>query len=204
MCYFVLMIDRFWLAAGLALGLAAVSAGAQDLGRAEADKPAAVGAVRPRSFVFQIAEIHTAEAAPIELTSSEVLKWLEGAQKSGQIELLETVRMTVVEGHQSLTQFGRSIAVVTGETQSAQGRTQNRERREFGTIVNLAAKAIGDAVGVELGYDAARPGDGADGGAAAVTTTQVKTKLMVEPGKPTLVAAKSAKSGTYLVLILEK
>lgn len=196
MRYFALLFGC-WL-------LAPVVAGAQDLGRARSEQPTAVEAVRPRSFVFQIAEIRTAEAAPVELTSAEVLKWLEEAQKSGQIEFLETVRMTVVEDQKSLAQFGRSVAVVTGESQTREGQKQIRERREFGTIVNLVAKAIGDTVGVELGYDAARPGDGADSGGAEMTTTQVKTKLIVEPGKPTLVTAKSAKAGTYLVLILEK
>lgn len=203
MRYFAVMIGC-WLTTGLALGLAPVSAVAQDLGRVKPEPPAGLEAIRPRSYVFQIAEIRTAEAAPVELTSAEVLKWLEEAQKSGQIEFLETVRLTAVEDQKSLAQFGRSVEVVKGDSQTTEGKRQNRERREFGTIVNLVAKSIGDTVGVELGYDAARPGDGADGGAAEMTTTQVRTKLIVEPGKPTLVTAKSSKSGTYLVLILEK
>ncbi len=203
MRYFAWMIGCCGLAVGM-LG----SAAAQELGRAKPEPPAGVEAVRPRTYVFQIAEIRTAEAAPVELTSAEVLKWLEEAQKSGQksgqIELLETVRLTVIEGQKSLAQFGRSVPVVTGESQTVEGRRQILERRDFGTIVNLVAKAIGDAVGVELGYEAARPSDGTDGGPAEMTTTQVKSKLIVEPGKPTLVTAKSSKSGTYLVLILEK
>lgn len=185
--------------------LAPVLAGAQDFGQAEADKPTAAEAVRSRSFVFQIAEIRTAAAAPVGLSAADVLKWLEEAEKSGQIEFLETVRMTVVEDQRSLAQFGRSVAVVTGESQTLDGRRQNRELREFGTIVNLVAKPNGDTVGVELSYSAARPiTEAADGAAAETITTQVKTKLIVEPGKPTLVTAKSAKSGTYLVLVLEK
>lgn len=204
MHYFALMIGRFWLAVGLALGLAPVSAVAQDLDRVKSEPPAAVESVRPRTYVFQIAEIRTAEAAPVELTAAEVLKWLEEAQKSGRIELLETVRMTAVEGQKSLAQFGRSVAVVAGETQTSEGRRQIRERRDFGTIVNLVAKSLGDTVGVDLGYEAARLVEGSEGGAAETITTQVKTKLILEPGKPTLVTAKASKSGTYLVLILEK
>lgn len=199
MRYFVWMIGCCGLAVGM-LG----SAAAQDLGRAKPEPPVAAEAARPRTYVFQIAEVRTAQAAPVELTAAEVLKWLEEAQKAGQIDTLETVRMTVVEDQKTLAQFGRSVAVVTGESQTNEGRRQNRERREFGTIVNLAAKRLGDAVGVELGYDAARPGEGVEGGAADMLSTQVKTKLIVEPGKPTLVTARSSQAGTYLVLILEK
>ena len=196
----------------LMLGLAicqvanANPAAGQELGRGNRDvepkrerRPAA-------TYFVQVAEAKTQEGPPAELDDKELLAWLETARKEKQIELMEMVRVSVIDGFDAIAKFGKRVPIVTGTTNTAQGTARNYNFNDLGTILKVRAEAVGEEIRVEIDYESSRiEGEAPADAPPKIERTQFNSTVLTKPDAPVLLFADSAdKKGRFLILIVEK
>ncbi|WP_164101039.1 hypothetical protein [Candidatus Laterigemmans baculatus] len=165
-----------------------------------------------RTFMVRFTEVRLDAAPDPSLTADEVVKLLtepadDKAPDDKAPEVVEMVRLSVLERNPTMVQFGRSAAVTTGQSFSGRDRPPVRQTQmmQVGTAVHVLATPQDDKVLLETTYESSRfDGEGTADGPPEIATVQIAGRLLLEPGKPTLVGGTSAKSGTYLLVIIEE
>lgn len=154
-----------------------------------------------RSYVVQLTEFRWKGSADLALSPRELVRAVDQLRKDGKLDVIETVRLSALENHESMAQFGKSVAIVTGVADTGQGRVRNVGFHQVGTMVKLTAVPKDGKVVLELQYEASRlNGEGAADLPSSTLTTQFKTTLMIEPGTPTLVGSTTAQPSSLLVV----
>jgi len=154
-----------------------------------------------RSYVVQLTEFRWKGAADLALSARELARAVDQLRKDGKLELIETVRLSALENHESMVHFGKSVPVPTAVAQTRQGPVRSVEYREVGAIVQLTAAPKGGKVALELKYAAARlTGEGAGDLPPNTLLTECKTTLTIEPGTPTLVGSTTPQSTSLLMV----
>ena len=154
-----------------------------------------------RSYVVQLTEFRWKGAADLALSPRELARAADQLRKDGKLDVIETVRLSALESHESMVHFGKNVPVPTSVAETRQGRVRSVQFREVGTIVQLTAARKGGKVALELKYAAARlNGEGAGDLPPDTLLTQFKTTLMIEPGTPTLVGSTTAQPASLLMV----
>lgn len=181
-------------------------ANGQELGRGNRDAEPRRERRPVATYFVQVAEAKTQEEPPAELGDQELLAWLETARKEKKIELMEMVRVSVVDGFDAIAKFGKRVPIVTGTTNNSQGTARNYNMHDFGTILKVRAEAVGEEIRVEIDYEASRiEGEAPADAPPKIEQTQFNTTVVTKPDTPVLLFADSAdKKGRFLILIVEK
>lgn len=181
-------------------------AAGQELGRGNrAVEPK--GERRPAATYFvQVAEAKTQEGPPAELDDKELLAWLETARKENKIELMEMVRVSVVDGFDAIAKFGKRVPIVTGTTNTPQGTARNYNFRDLGTILKVRAEGVGEEIRIEIDYESSRiEAEAPTDAPPKIEQTQFNSTVLTKPDAPVLLFADSAdRKGRFLILIVEK
>lgn len=161
---------------------------------------------KPNSYIVTITEFQL-DTSAVDVPPAEIASKFEQLKKDGHVDWVETVRLSVLEGHQSTVQFGKTVALTTGMSQTASGRTSRQSTdRQLGTAVKISAHSNGERVGLELDYQSSRI-DGStqeEGLRPDIATMQVETAVLMSPGSPTLIAGMSGSDSTFLLVSVKR
>jgi hypothetical protein len=158
------------------------------------------------SYVIQVTELHTNVPIDAKMDSKELLGKLEQLKKDGTVELLETVRLSALEGQESMAQFGRQAAVTAGTSQVVPGRAvRNIHMTQVGTLVRVTARRHEGKVLLKLTYEASRLGEQANQDSPPdVVSVQCNTTLAVAPGQTVLAGSMFSATSTLLLVSVEE
>lgn len=162
---------------------------------------------RSQTYVVQLTEFHLKDAANPGLSTDQIVQTYQQLAKEGELDVVETIRLTALEGHQSLVQVGRRATVTVGMVSAGPGRGTNRQTRQemIGTMVTVTAEPQEQKILLKLAYESARLEEkDSEEDPADTITQQFQTSLLLEPGEPELVGGSSAGSSAFLVVEIEK
>ena len=126
-------------------------------------------------------------------------------QKEDKVEVLETVRLSVVEGHESMANFGSRMPNTTNTSSAFQGRQRAYTYTNVGTLIKATAESQEGKVLLKLTYESSRFDKQQDEERPAdILTTVVNTSVLLEPGQDALLASTSANKSTLLLISIEK
>lgn len=157
------------------------------------------------SYLVRLTEFRLNDAADLEPETLDVAAKLEELKKSGKLELIETVQVSALAGHESVAMFGRSVAVTMGATTSQFGKQRTMQERRVGTQVQLTASPHNGKVAVKVKYETSRLSDNETEDSPPDTlTTQCNTTVLLEQELPKLLMATSANGSAYLLISITK
>ena len=158
------------------------------------------------SYVIQVTELHTDVPIDAKMDSEELLDKFEQLKQDGKVELLKTVRLSALEGQESMAQFGRQTAVTDGTSQVMPGRAvRNIRMTQVGTLVRVTVQRHEDEVLLKLTYEASRLGEQANQDSPPdVATVQCNTTLAVGRGQTVLAGGMFSANSTLLLVSVEQ
>jgi hypothetical protein len=191
----------------LLLGLI-VCLGNSSLGQ-DAPEPAAAlpsASSGGESYLVQLTEFRIGDSSHAGWSTDEIVKRFERRDEGGDVEIVETIRLSAHRGCESMVQVGRRARVTVGVvTAPGRGSTRQMESHNIGTLVRLTAEPADGKVLLKLSYECSRfEGEGTDESPPDTTTFQIDTTLLLEAGKPTLVGGSSASPTSYLMVSVEQ
>ncbi len=153
-------------------------------------------------YIVQLTEFRMKKSADVHLSTSEIVKSFDEMKDNGDIEIIETIRLSALPSYESMMQIGRRATVTVGIS-NAPGRGQVRQMQEqmIGTMVRVTAEPCDGRTLLKLSYEASRfEGEGSDDSPPDTTSFQLNTTLLLEPSKTALVGGTSAGSSTFLAV----
>jgi hypothetical protein len=151
------------------------------------------------AYMVQLTEFRIKKSTDAPVPTDEILKSFDELKDNGEIEIIETIRLSALPGYESMMQIGRRAAVTVG-VMNAPGRGQTRQvqHQMIGTMVRLTAEPSNGKTLLKLTYEASRfEGEGTDDSPPDTKTLQFNTTLLLDPSKTSLVGGTSADSSTY-------
>jgi type II secretory pathway component GspD/PulD (secretin) len=148
-------------------------------------------------LTVQFTEYRMADKVSHDLTDVELVTILTD---SGA-EVVEQIRLAVLEGAEGKAQLGRNTAVNVGTSSNAAGQVRAFNDRAVGTTVNVLPRFEDGLLLLSFVYETSRlDGSGADDRPPDIVTYQISSELLVELNRPTLVASTSVAPSSYLVV----
>jgi hypothetical protein len=158
-----------------------------------------------QSFLVQFTEFRFKHAPDVSRTSSEIVQSLDQLNKDGKIELVQTVRLNVLEYHENMVQIGKNVSVVSGVTRTAQGQQQSRQSMSLGTLVQVKATPQDGKVLLKVAYTASRMDDNeSEEKPSDIATITFNSTLLLETGKATLVGGVTSDTNNFLMVTISK
>ncbi len=156
-------------------------------------------------FVVQFTEFRFKHAPEVNRTANEIVQSFDLLNKEGKIELIESVRLTALEFHESTAQFGKTTSVTTGVTRTAQGQQRSVSNVPLGTMIQVVATPQESKVLLKVAYTASRIDDNiSEEKQPEVVNVQFNTTLLLELGKATLVGGISSETNDFLMVTINK
>lgn len=156
-------------------------------------------------FVVQFTEFRFKHAPEVNRTANEIVQSYDLLNKEGKIELIESVRLTALEYHESTSQFGRTTSVTTGVTRTAQGQQRSVSNVPLGTMIQVTATPQDSKVLLKVAYTASRIDDNVvEEKQPEIVNVQFNTTLLLEIGKATLVGGTSSETNDFLMVTINK
>ncbi len=137
------------------------------------------------------------ETARLSGPIAQVSKALDNLKKSGRLEFFNDAELTTLENQKAMIQMGDRVALPTGSTQIAGGRTtESFQWVEVGTIVSVVGKPDNQHLILELNYEKSfKPlGDrGSESGKVptGISTLTHQSTLRIQNGHAQLVGSMS-------------
>ena len=154
-----------------------------------------------QSYVVQLTEFRLKSSSNPALTASDIVASFEQMSGDGMVDVVEIVRLSALAGFETVAQFGKMATVTVGVAQPFGGRGSARQIQNVGTVVRITAFSQEEKVLLKLTYEATRLRDSPQEDIPPdAVTVSVNTTLLIEPGKPTLVAGTSADATTFLLV----
>lgn len=156
-------------------------------------------------FVVQFTEFRFKHAPEVNRTANEIVQSFDQLNKEGKIERIESVRLSVLEYHESTSQFGRTTSVTTGVTRTAQGQQRSVSNVPLGTMIQVTATPQDSKVLLKVAYTASRIDEALiEEKQPEVVNIQFNTTLLLEIGKATLVGGIAAEANDFLMVTINK
>lgn len=157
------------------------------------------------SWIVQVTELRTSVPLDPKKDADGLQAELEQLKKDGKVEMIETIRLSALEGLQAMAQFGRQAAVTTGTAQGMPGRTvRNIQMMQVGTMVRVTAAQQEGKVLLELSYEASRLGEPRNEDTPPdIISVTCNTTLAVSPGQTVLAGGMSSNQSTFLLVSIE-
>ncbi len=143
---------------------------------------------------------------PEDLSASEVVERLKQLSSAGEVNRVETLRLSALEGKVSFIEFSKTTPVVVGVSHGGLGRepVKSMENREVSTQLELLAKQDGDRIHVQVVYKVGRlEDDGTETSPPSISSFRVECTQLLEPGTPVLIGSSQGKGATYITLAIE-
>ncbi len=157
------------------------------------------------SYSVQLVEFQYKPTDEAKRTSAQIAEVFDELSSSGQIKVIEIMRLSALENFESMVNCGRMVDVVTGVMQAGTGRPASKvtQTQSVGTMVKLTANQAGDKTLLTLAYEASRvEGNGGENGRPETSQVRFQTTLLLEDGKPKLVGGSSYGETNYLMVTI--
>lgn len=152
-------------------------------------------------YMLTLAEYELEEAIPLGLSEAEVLELIRKSKASP----VGTIRMSAVEDTESMVQFGRRVAITTGQVSIGRGTSRRTEFMETGTIVSVRIAPHAKGAIADVDFSASRlDGDGSDDTPPEVVTTTAQATQIYAMGKERLLASTSLGDKTCIVITVRE
>ncbi len=194
----------------LALILAACNTAAAQPGTepeaAQADPAPAAAATPPQIYIVELSEYRLKSRFEDDLTASEIVERLAQLKRDGEVDTVETLLLSALEGKASFVHFSKKSAVTVGVVQAGPGReVRQTEERSAETQFELLAKPEGEKTRIQAVYRASRLGeDGTEISPPSTSAVSIETTLLLEFEKPVLIGATDAETPTYITLTIHR
>ncbi len=158
------------------------------------------------SYLIQLTEFRVNDSAHARWSTDEILKRFERREGDETLEIVETIRVSALSGHESMVKVGRQARVAVGAiTTPARAPTRQMESHSVGTIVSLIAEPADGMVLLKLNYSSSRFDEkGTDESPPDMVTVQYDATLLIDVGRTTLVGGSSAAPTSYLILSVDR
>ncbi|TVS09394.1 MAG: hypothetical protein EA424_27235 [Planctomycetaceae bacterium] len=158
------------------------------------------------SYLVQLSEFRIKDSSHAGWSTDEIVKRFERREEDGAVEIVETIRLSALSGHESMVQVGRQARITVGVISTpGRGSTRQMESHNIGTLVSLTAEPADGKVLLRLSYSSSRfEGTGTDESPPDIVTFQSDATLLLEAGKPTLVGGSSASETSYLMVSVDQ
>jgi len=186
----------------LAVVMASSLGSSQEIEKSQAASKKSSGS--GNAYIVQLTEFRM-KKSDVHVSASEIIKLLDEMKDNGDIEVIETIRLSALPSYESMIQIGRR-ATITAGTMDAPGRGQTRltQHQEIGTTVRLTAEPSGERTLLKLSYEAIRlEGEASDDIPPDTTAFEINTAMLLEPSKTVLVGGTSADSSAFLAVSVE-
>ena len=158
-----------------------------------------------QSFHLQFTEFRFKHSPEVSRTSNEIVQSFDQLNKEGKIELVQTVRLNVLEYHENTVQIGKNVSVVSGVTRTAQGQQQSRQSMSIGTLVQVKATPQDGKVLLKVAYTASRMDDNeSEEKPSDIATITFNSTHLLEFGKATLVGGVTSDTNNFLMVTISK
>lgn len=158
-----------------------------------------------QSFLVQFTEFRFKHSPDVSRTSSEIVQSFDQLNKEGKIEIVQTVRINVLEYHENMVQIGKNVSVVSGVTRTPQGQQQSRQSMSIGTLVQVKATPQDGKVLLKVAYTASRLDDNEiEDKPSDIATITFNSTLLLETGKATLVGGVTSDTNNFLMVTISK
>jgi hypothetical protein len=159
-----------------------------------------------QSFLVQFTEFRFKYATDVSRTSSEIVQSFDQLNKEEKIELVQTVRLTVLEHHENMVQIGKNASIISGVSRTAQGlQQQSRQSVSVGTLVQVKATPQDGKVLLKVAYTASRMNDKEpEEKQSDIATVTYNSTLLLEIGKATLVGGVTSDTNNFLMVTISK
>ncbi len=129
-------------------------------------------------------------------------KSFDELKDNGDIEIIETIRLSAVSTYETMMQIGKKATVNVGVMNApGRGPTRQMQQQMIGTLVRLTAEPSDGKTMLKLSYEASRfEGEGSDDCPPDTKTFQINTTLLLERDRKALVGGTSAESSTFLAV----
>jgi hypothetical protein len=162
-------------------------------------------ALPPQSYMLTLVEFRMKVPEGGEMKVENIAKDYERLLAAGSLSSVETVRLSLLEGHPMEALFGKSTAIPTGVSQTVNGRTRSMGQAQIGTSVKATALSKDDRVLLKLSYEASRiVGQIKEEVTPDIERIKIDSSLLLENGKRVVVAGTSAAESSYLMVTLAK
>ena len=154
------------------------------------------------AYIVQLTEFRMKKSSDVQTSSSEIVKSFDAMKDNGDIEVIETIRLSALPSYESMLQIGKRATVTVGVTNApGRGQTRATQQQLIGTMVRLTAEPSDGKTRLKLSYEASRfEGEGSDDSQPDTKTFQINTTLLLDRSKTVLVGGSSAESSTFLAV----
>lgn len=156
-----------------------------------------------QSFTLTIVEFRM--KTPENINVESLAKDYDKIAAAGQLISNETLRIRLLENFPSEILFGKSVAVISGISQTVNGKNRNMTQRQIGTSVRATVESKNEKMQLKLSYDVSRfLGEVQEDSAPDIETVKIDTNLLLENGKRVVVAGTSSTESRYLLVTITK
>ena len=154
------------------------------------------------AYIVQLTEFRLKKPSNVRMSSSEIVKAFDEMKDNGDVEIIETIRLSALPTYETMMQIGKKATVTVGVVNApGRGPTRQMQQQMIGTLVRLTAEPSDGKTLLKLSYEASRfEGEGSDDSPPDTKTFQVNTTLLLERAKTALVGGTSAESSTFLAV----
>ena len=136
-----------------------------------------------------------------ESSSEEIIRDFHDRDKKDNLEVVETLRLTVQSDLECRVQFGKRLQVTKGIVNNPRGVQRVTQTMEVGTVAQIRVAPKNGKLLLQLDYSASRLAeDGPEDGPPDVFTSTYQATMAIEKGKPTLVGGMDSDSASYLII----
>jgi len=137
----------------------------------------------------------------LSLSAATIAQDFEKLSKRGDVSLVETVRLTAIEGYQASAMFGKMVAIVQGVTTGVNGKSRNMVQRSLGTTLKVTAQSQDEKVLLKLNYQTTRmDGEAKKDAAQDMSTVAIDTNLLLKLDGRVVVAGTTESASTFLLV----
>ncbi len=156
--------------------------------------------------IVQLTEFRMKKSPNIDQLSIEIEKSFDEMKVSGEIEIIETIQISVLPGFESMLQIGKMATVTTGVTSSPnKAPSRHTQQQSIGTLVRLTAEPRDGKTQLGLTYESSRfDREGTVDSPPDTNTFTVNTTMLISPSKTTLVGGSSVGSSTFLAVSMKQ
>ena len=156
------------------------------------------------NYVVRLSEFRV-DGESKEPVSLERLKTAEKSALKGDVELVQSLRLQLIQGREGFAQFGLRVPVVVSTTRNSRFPDLNQYRLEnVGTVIHALAEPHDGKILLKIEYEWSRMAEVVEKDTPReIVSGVVRSEALLEPGKPQVLTSRSGETSTIVVVEIE-
>lgn len=154
-----------------------------------------------KTYTVTVVEFHLKSNAEPTAALSKIAEDFDKLSAGGDVSLVETVKVSVLEQHPTSVLFGKTMQVLSGVAQTQAGKQRSYKQHSLGTHLTVSAEPVEDQVLLKIKYEAMRiAGELKEELPPDFATTNVDSSALLKIGDRIVLAGDSAEGSTFLLV----